>query len=488
MVNPAVLTTFGVLSLMLGSCQPSLMRTSPLAAQELISANDQPDFSATSRTTWPFEPAKDTYDRRSMLDLRALNEAIAGESGFVKLSADGESFVKGNGDPLRFWGVNINSKRLNDQQLRDQARFLAKRGVNLVRLHESLVPKTPEAKFTEIDPHTRERIWRTVAAMKPAGIYVTISPYWAHAVKPQPHWPVPQGSQNLSGLLFFDPKLQTAYQAWWRALLEPVNPYTGIALKDDPAIAYLHLQNEDSLLFWTMQQLQGQDLNQLSQQYGQWLQQKYGSLAKAQGYWGKKATLPTDNLASGQVALYPIYELTKPINPNSNKGKRLADQTQFLTETMVKFNQQMVEFLREEVGVKQLINANNWRSASTPLLNDAERYSYTPTEIIGVNRYYSGGGHQGEKSGWAILNGDRFANQSVLFDPLAFPLTLKQVNNHPLIVSESSWVPPLGYQSEGPLLISAYRSLLGIDGYDWFAMKEPQWRQPSSANGYLPSL
>ncbi|MEB3160867.1 MAG: hypothetical protein VKL20_05355 [Synechocystis sp.] len=140
------------------------------------------------------------------------------------------------------------------------------------------------------------------------------------------------------------------------------------------------------------------------------------------------------------------------------------------------------------MGVKQLINANNWRTASTPLLNDAERHSYTSTEIIGVNRYYNGGGHQGEKSGWAILNGDRFANQSVLFDPLALPLTLKQVANHPMIVSEGSWVPPLGYQSEGPLLIGAYRSLLGIDGYNWFAMKEPQWRQPSSANGHLPSL
>ncbi|MEB3160866.1 MAG: hypothetical protein VKL20_05350 [Synechocystis sp.] len=338
--------SFYLLSAVLVACQSGLPPTSPLAAQELSTANDQPDFSATSQTTWAFQPLKDTYDRRSLLDLRDLNEAIAGEAGFVKLSADRESFVKGNGEPLRFWGVNINGKQLTDQQLRDQARFLAKRGVNLVRLHESLVPKTPEANFTDIDPQTRERIWRTVAAMKQAGIYVTISPYWAQSVKPQPHWPVPKSSKNLSGLLFFNPELQTAYQAWWRALLEPVNPYTGIALKDDPVIAYFHLQNEDSLLFWTMQQLQGQDLNQLSEQYGQWLQQKYGSLVKAQAYWGKKATLPTDNLPSGRISLYPIYELTKPINPNTDKGKRLADQTQFLTETMAEFNQKMVKFLR----------------------------------------------------------------------------------------------------------------------------------------------
>ena len=58
-----------------------------------------------------------------------------------------------------------------------------------------------------------------------------------------------------------------------------------------------------------------------------------------------------------------------------------------------------------------------------------------------------------------------------------------------MIVSESSWVPPLNYQSEGPFLISAYRSLLGIDGFYWFSFEhQPQWRQPSSANGYLDSL
>ncbi|MFN9174481.1 MAG: hypothetical protein ACK58N_08200 [Synechocystis sp.] len=488
MARLTFLMGLGLLSHVLLACQSPFIPTQALSAQGSITANNQQDFSPTSQTTWAFEPAKDTYDRRSLLDLRYLNEAIAGESGFVKLATDRESFVKGNGKPLRFWGVNVNGKKLKYEQLQDQARFLAKRGVNLVRLHESLAPKTPESKFTDSDRETRDRIWRTVAAMKQAGIYVTISPYWAYNIKPQPDWPVPKSGKSFFGLLFFDPELQAAYKAWWRALLEPVNPYTSIALKDEPAIAYLHLQNEDSLLFWTMQQLQGQDLNQLSQQYGQWLQKKYGSLAKAQPHWGKKATLPTDNLAAGQIALYSIDELTKPVNANTDKGKRLADQTQFLTETMAKFNRQMVELLREDVGAKQLINANNWRTASTPLLNDAERYSYTPTEIIGVNRYYNGGGHEGKKSGWAILNGDRFSNQSVLFNPLKFPLTLKQVSGHPMIVSEGSWVPPLGYQSEGPLLISAYRSLLGIDGFDWFTMADPQWRQPASANGHLPSL
>lgn len=487
MARPTIYASLSSLALLLGGCQPGFPPTPSLSAQNSPVLNESIDYSPTSTTTWAFDPPKDTYDRRSLLDLRRLNEAIAGETGFVKLSADRESFLRGDGQPLRFWGVNVGGKNLTLAQRQDQARFLAKRGVNLARIHESLVPKTPTGKLTDIDVKTRERIWQQVAAMKQAGIYLSISPYSALHIKPQPNWPVPNGSKELFGLLFFDPELQAAYKAWWRALLEPVNPYTGIALKDDPAIAYWHLQNEDSLLFWTLEQVQGEDLVQLQKKYGQWLTKKYGAITQAQAHWGKNTTLPGDNAAADQMGLYPLDELTQPVKSDTPQGKRLADQTQFLTETMANFNRQMVQFLRQELGVKQLINANNWRTASTPLLNDAERYSYTPAEIMAVNRYY-GSNHQGKKSGWAILNGDRFTDQSVLFNPLAFPLAIKQPTGYPFMVTESSWVLPLSYQSEGPLLVSAYQSLLGIDGFNWFVFKGSQWRQPASANGHLPSL
>jgi hypothetical protein len=36
-------------------------------------------------------------------------------------------------------------------------------------------------------------------------------------------------------------------------------------------------------------------------------------------------------------------------------------------------------------------------------------------------------------------------------------------------------------------LIAAYQSLNGVDAYYWFTTAEEDWRQPGSANGYLPS-
>ena len=68
------------------------------------------------------------------------------------------------------------------------------------------------------------------------------------------------------------------YKAWLRRLYTEPNPYTGIPLKDDPAVAIIQLQNEDSLLFYTESQIQGKPRDQLVKMFGDFLKKKYGSL------------------------------------------------------------------------------------------------------------------------------------------------------------------------------------------------------------------
>ena len=98
-------------------------------------------------------------------------------------------------------------------------------------------------------------------------------------------WPK---DQSPFGLLFFNPKFQQGFKAWLKALLSPTNTYTGIPLAKDPALAMIHIQNEDSLLFWTEQNIKGKQLELLGKQFGDWAMKKYGSLAAAPGLgWGK---------------------------------------------------------------------------------------------------------------------------------------------------------------------------------------------------------
>ena len=143
--------------------------------------------------------------------------------------------------------------------------------------------------------------------------------------------------------------------------------------------------------------------------------------------------------------------------------------------------------VRDELGCRQLINAGNWRTADNVRMLDAERWSYTANEVIAVNRYFSPL-HQGKWQGWAIVAGDSFVDTSALLQPRQFPLTVKQVAGHPMLIPESSWVPPIGHQAEAPFLVAAYQSLTGVDAFYWFATGETQWRSPSSANGFADSI
>jgi len=93
---------------------------------------------------------RDDFRQNALLDLRPLNEKVAGQSGYVTVDPQG-AFRLGSGEIARFWGVNSNVR--DDQastRLATHARFLSKRGVNMVRCFFSVFPdlgKHPDAKF-----------------------------------------------------------------------------------------------------------------------------------------------------------------------------------------------------------------------------------------------------------------------------------------------------------------------------------------------------
>ena len=67
---------------------------------------------------------------------------------------------------------------INLQPLRTihAARFLAKRGVNVVRIMDNIASRAKNPRLTESDLKIIDRIWRVVAAMKKEGIYLLWDP------------------------------------------------------------------------------------------------------------------------------------------------------------------------------------------------------------------------------------------------------------------------------------------------------------------------
>ena len=445
----------------------SLLSYSVLAAAVLLlpSCAKGQQAEPVGNGSWAFSYPSDTSRPGSLLDLRFLNEKTAGESGFVRLATEGNGYALGNGKPVRFWSIVTDIYRKSPEEMAKHARFLARIGVNMVRLHTQIAPDK-EGPITQPNMKEIDGIWRCVAAMKKEGIYTTISPYWANG-KNATQWGIDgyTGVTDLWGVLFFNEKLQTGYEAWVKALYSPKNPYTGTPLAQDPAVAIIQVQNEDGMFFWTMQGMHPQQKAVLGRKFGTWLTKKYGSLEAAKKAW-EGASFDQDRPAAGVVAIADTWMLTQP--QTGGQSKRLDDQTRFFAETQRKFYTDIANYYRKDLGCKQLINTSNWITADPVRLNDLERWTNTATEVLAVNKY-TGGVHTGDNNGWRIDPGHHFTNNSCLLDPRSLPINLKQVVGHPMMITESSWVNPEGFQTEGPFLTAAYESLTGVNSLYWFA-------------------
>jgi len=443
--------------------------------------------------TWPFESAGDKLDPAAVLDLRHLNEKTAGEHGFIALSKDGRSFVCGDGQPIRFWGGSEYAQRnLNLDALKRHAQFLAKRGANIVRVHAAIQPKGKNSKITDVDEKELDQIFKLVVAMKSAGIYTIISPFWGTAAKVQKGWGVlNSGRNNAEPLLFFEPTLQKGYKAWSKALYTRPNPYGGPKLADEPAVAIAQIQNENSLLFWTAS-FGGEAMVYYRRLYADFLKKKYGSFEKARQAWKNyKAEWLADAWDKGLPGMLHVWDFTR--DARAKKGKipgfeeRAADQLEFVARTMYNFNTDIVKYLRNDLGCKQLVNAGNWRTVDMILVQDAEYWSYTATDVIGRN-FYTGGYHRGINEGWQILPGQVYTDVSMTRKPVNLPINLKQPAGRPMIVPETLWVPPDRYQSEGPLMVAAQTALNGVDVAFWFASGVAEWQPPMNKWTYATPM
>lgn len=411
-----------------------------------------------------------TTKEKPMLNLRFLNEETAGAHGYIRLSKDGESFMAGD-QPIRFWPVNSGGGDMSDQELARHAEFLAQMGVNMVRYHGSINPSGKGTSRYDVDRKEIDNIWRVVAAMKKQGIYTTISPFWPHNGHMGGWLPKEWGidgysdKDDLWGVMYFNEQLQDAYKTWVKILYTEKNPYTGIALKDEPAVGIIQIMNEDGVFFWTMQNMKPSLKKMVQAKYATWLQKKYGTLANAFVAWGK-ATLPGDQLNSQTVDIYSIYDMTQ--EASGDKAVRLRDQVQFYADTQFDFYKEIHDYYRDVLGCKQIINAENWTTASPSHLHDLERWTNTSNEVLAINRYYDPG-HFGENSGWRIDPGHHYMGLSALKNPQKLPINVKQVVGHPFIMTESGWNLPNKYSAEGPFLISAIQSITGFDAYYWFS-------------------
>jgi hypothetical protein len=183
------------------------------------------------------------------------NYVPSGSHGFCKVS--GDSFVFEDGTSARFWGVNVTAygPKGSDARSVQIAERLARLGVNVVRLHHldswwapSNIDKNhPDGTTQHLDTVNMKKLDKCIYELKNHGIYVVLDPWVGRQFRANdsvPLWESMTGNFGLHPYVYYDKRIQDLTMLYWRQVWTHVNPYTGTAYKDEPAIVMTETINE----------------------------------------------------------------------------------------------------------------------------------------------------------------------------------------------------------------------------------------------------
>ena len=417
-----------------------------------------------------WEPGIDPFRDDAHLDLRQMNEAYAGEHGFVR--RDGASFSDDTGRKLRFWAIDSGYELAGmERGMVDYfARHIAKLGVNMVRIHGGVAGDGPGYP---LNARRIDDLHYLVSALKKQGIYSYVSfyfPLW-YSVQPSPG-----RDMKPFALIYYEPELQKAYRSWLKAILTTPNPYTGKPLAEEPAVAITELVNEDSFFFWTFAKANVTPAHWalLEKRFGSWLGDRYGSVAKALMAWG--GAKEAEDGHDGRMVLFEAWNMTGGAMNGAPPGRkaRVGDQVRFLAETQRGFYAETAAYMRTELGARCLVNCSNWTVSDPAMLDAIEKWTYTAGDMMDRHGYFDRE-HKGDAAGYSVAPGQTFRNISALKEPNDLPLQFMQTEGFPQIITEIGWPNPNIYKAEQPFLSAAYGSLQGVDGIFTFSMGVPHW-------------
>ena len=220
------------------------------------------------------------------LDVSFLNSGPAAS----RISVSGSHFVDEAGKRVRFLGTNVTFSGAfpEKEDAPAIARRMAQLGMNVVRFHHMDARDIWLPGQQEFDPQKVDQLDWFIHQLKRNGIYTNIN---LHVSRTYP------GLKELDAARtyrygkvldsFYEPyiRLQEHYA---RNLLGHVNPYTKLRLADDPAVAFVEINNENTLLHLTPSSLNAMPKvhrRSLEKQWQTWLAARYSTLTKAFAAW-----------------------------------------------------------------------------------------------------------------------------------------------------------------------------------------------------------
>lgn len=394
-----------------------------------------------------------------------------------------------NGKPVKLWGINLCYGACSPEQaLADKrAAFYPKYGINSVRLHKYVdgpgwAGIQSKESCVEFDPAGLDRMDYQVAQFKAAGIYVLLSAHFgALKLGPADKQYVPYleefgkfGNDNRittpHSAIDYASELQNVQIRQTVNLLKHKNPYTGLTYAQDPAVAYIEIINEQSILFYTSTApLKASPTlrQQVAAQFCDWLRAKYGTHEKLRAAWGDKAFddfakdgFPPVGEQLDKNNILPIgnpwyWDPAQLNGSQAYRRQRLIDTLVFLYGLQCEFYDRYVQAMRE-AGYEGEMLGSNWQAGQT-LSHFYNLHSDWRVGTIDRHNYFGGG---------STKAGTTFNNATMLHTAGSGTLSvgLQQAVDRPFMLSEWIHVFPSEWGVEGPALLGAYG--YGLQGWD----------------------
>jgi hypothetical protein len=433
---------------------------------------------------FPFAPKNDFG--ASVIGMEDWLEAPAGRRGPV-LQRD-DRLVFADGTRVKFWGVNHGNENCAPPKTVApvRARRLAKYGVNAVRLHKFTWHGAGEGigdadDSTRLTPDGWDRLDFYVNELKQRGIYHGWSHIFGHRPRPGDRGKILaydeiQNGHEASylrgstyGLVMFAPDLQDLNIALTVNMLRHRNPYTGKTYAEEPALAFIELQNEDDIFFPSTEfvvQRCPTYKRLLCGQFSDWLRAKYGDAAGLRAAWGPNALDAYPENQKGESldarTIYPICNQWF-YGPDGLKNARergtlarTLDAARFLYETQDRFYRRFADAIRA-AGYKGPLVGSCWQAGEgVPhyynLLSDVN------VGIVDRHNYHGG-------QGFSVQKGKN-DNHAMVADPGSGLLStgLQQVKGVPFALSEWTSLVPNEWVAEGPAIVAVYG--MGLQGWD----------------------
>jgi hypothetical protein len=401
----------------------------------------------------------------SPVSVSYLLDAPAGKHGFVKVQNG--HFVTGDGQRIRFWGVNITDWSQGSRQIptKDDAPLwaatLARYGVNSVRFQfldlqvpRGLIQSGETTRSLDLEQLDREDFF--VAELEKRGIYIDFNLLVGR--------PFMEGDsvhdakllrQGAKGTSLFDAKLIELQKQYAHQLLGHLNLYTKLEYTNDPAVAIVEINNENAINvgFEAPSPFYSDELMGI---YNHWLAQhrNLDQLAKLRALCGV-----------GSHALIPLLHSKGQAAQAS--PERFHTEAEFYNDLQRDYFDDMEKYLKQTLGSKSLViaTADHSHSGSGYPVLLAEK----SMDIIDGHTYWQHPEYYVTKS--PMVNDP--SNSTVV------ELSRSAIAGKPYIVSEVNNPFPNDYAGEGIPILAAYGSLQDWDGIFWYTFEpkvDPAWK------------